>query len=206
MDLRCSLVALAAACVPALAHGECTPAEIAGPVRGSTRHDARPEIRWGALSGAEFYRVQIESRVPEGRVLERIDARVSGDRFVPPRPLAEGRAAVKVLVTADCSGGTSIATRPAWFFIDMAPGCPAVRGFSLSGESAPRAQWTPGGGATRYEVEAYSASDGRLIVRKETTLGSVDLPHAKTPLVVAVRPRCGPIVGEAAYGRFSASR
>jgi len=206
MDWPRFVVALAAACALARAHAECAPVEILDPARNSTLHGARPDIRWRGLSGVTVYRVQIESRVPEGQVIERIDTRVGDTRFVPPRPLTDRRAAVKLLVTADCPESASVATRPAWFFIDMAPQCSAVRGLSFSGESAPKAQWLRANGATRYEIEAYSMADGRLIARKETTLPSSDLPRVAAALVIAVRPRCESVVGEAAYGFLPASR
>jgi hypothetical protein len=200
------IAALAGACSLAHAHAECAPVEVLDPARNSTIHGARPDIRWGGLSGVKVYRVQIESRVPEGQVIERIDTRVGDTRFVPPRPLTDRRAAVKLLVTADCPESTSVATHPAWFFIDMAPKCSAVRGLSLSGEGAPKAEWISANGVTRYEVEAYSMADGRLIVRRETTLSSSDLPRVAAALVIAVRPRCESVVGEAAYGFLPESR
>jgi len=205
MDLPRFIAAIAAACALAHAHAECAPVEILDPVRNSTIHGARPDIRWGGFSGVKVYRVQIESRVPEGRVIERIDTRVGDTRFVPPRPLTDRRAAVKLLVTADCPDSTSIATRPAWFFVDVAPNCPSIQKLSFSGAST-KVEWARTSGATRYEVEAYSVSDGRLIARKETTVASAELPRADTPLIVAVRPRCESIVGEAAYGFLPASR
>ncbi len=206
MDWPRFIAALAAACSLAHVHAECAPVEILDPVKNSTIHGARPDIRWSGLSGVKVYRVQIESRVPEGQVVERIDTRVGDTRFVPPRPLTDRRAAVKLLVTADCPESTSIAPHSAWFFIDMAPQCSAVRGLSLSAESAPKAEWLRATGATRYEVEAYSMADGRLIARKETALPSSDLPRVAAALVIAVRPRCESVVGEAAYGFLPAAR
>jgi hypothetical protein len=149
MDLPRSIVALGATFILAQAHAECAPVEMLNPLQNSTLHDARPDIKWAALSGVKLYRVQIESRVPEGQVIERIDTRVGDTRFVPPRPLTDRRAAVKLLVTADCPESTPIATRPAWFFIDLAPNCPAVQGLSFSGANAPRVEWGRTGGATR---------------------------------------------------------
>jgi hypothetical protein len=206
MDWPRSLALLWTACSLAHAHAECASVEILDPVRNSTIHGARPEIRWGGLSGVKVYRVQIESRVPEGQVIERIDTRVGDTRFVPPRPLTDRRAAVKLLVTADCPESTSVATRPAWFFIDMAPTCSSVQKLSFSGASTSKVEWARTSGATRYKVEAYSMADGRLVARKETTVASAELPRADTPLVVAVRPRCESVVGEAAYGFLPASR
>jgi len=206
MDLPRSIVALGASCILAQAHAECAPVELLHPLQNSTLHDARPDIKWAALPGVKLYRVQIESRVPEGRVLERVDTRISDTRFVPPRPLADRRAVVKLLITADCPESAPIATRPAWFFIDLGPSCPAVQGLSFFGANAPRVEWARTGGATHYEVEAYSAAEGRLIARKETTLASIDLPQVAAALLVAVRPRCESVVGEAAYGLLPASR
>ena len=206
MDRSRSIVALWAACSLGQAHAECASAEILHPLRDATIHNARPDIKWRALPGVNVYRVQIESRVPEGQVIERIDTRVGDARFVPPRPLADRRAAVRLLVTADCPETTSIATRPAWFVIDMAPSCSAVQGLSLTDTGTPKLEWARASGATRYEVEAYSVVEGRLIARKETTLTSMELPRAATSLVIAVRPRCESVVGEAAYGFLPASR
>ena len=206
MDWPRFIAALAAACSLARGHAECAPVEILDPVKNSTIHGARPDIRWSGLSGVKVYRVQIESRVPEGRVIERIDTRVGDTRFVPPRPLTDRRAAVKLLVTADCPESTSIATRPAWFFIDIAPNCPSIQKLSFSGAGTSKVEWARTSDATRYEVEAYSVSDGRLIARKETTVASAELPRADAPLIVAVRPRCESVVGEAAYGFLPAAR
>ncbi len=206
MDLSRFIAAIAAACALAHAHAECAPVEILDPAKNSTIHGTRPDIRWGGLPGVKVYRVQIESRVPEGQVIERIDTRVGDTRFVPPRPLTDRRAAVKVLVTADCRESSSVATRPAWFFIDVASTCSSIQKLSFSGASTSKVEWGRTSGATRYEVEAYSVSEGRLIARKETTVASAELPRADTPLIVAVRPRCESIVGEAAYGFLPASR
>jgi hypothetical protein len=81
MDLPRFVAALACACALARAHAECAPVEILDPAKNSTIHGARPDIRWGGLPGVKVYRVQIESRVPEGQVIERIDTRVGDTRF-----------------------------------------------------------------------------------------------------------------------------
>jgi len=189
---------------PLAAHGECAPIEVSYPVRGSTVSDARPEVRWAG--SAKSYRIQIESRVPEGSVIERVDARVSGTHFLPPRPLATRRAAVKLLVTDDCPDAPSIAPQAAWFYIDAGAPCPSPKGLSFSTAGSPSVGWSRAEQATRYEVEAYSSADGRLIERKETTLTQAELPRAATALLVSVRPRCGQVVGEAAFGILPPSR
>src|SRR5438876_8641862 len=140
MDWPRFIAALAAACSLAHVHAECAPVEILDPAKNSTIHGARPDIRWSGLSGVKAYRVQIESRVPEGQVLERIDARVGDTRFVPPRPLTDRRAAGKLLLTPDFPRLKSIAARPAWFFIVLAPTSFAAGGVLFLGVGAPQAE------------------------------------------------------------------
>jgi hypothetical protein len=191
----------AALLASAAAHAQCTPLEPASPRREATVTDTRPEIAWPAAAGAKSYRVQIESRVPEGRVIERLDARVAEPRFVPPRPLAEDRAAVKVLVTADCADSPNLAAQPAWFYIDAAAACPAANALDVSGRAA---RWH--GSAARYQVEIYAAEGGRLLARQETPIASLPLPEAPGAMLVSVRPRCGTILGPAVYGLAPARR
>jgi hypothetical protein len=192
-------VFVAALLASAAAHAQCTPLEPVSPRRDATVTDARPEIAWPAAAGAKSYRVQIESRVPEGRVIERLDARVAEPRFVPPRPLAEDRAAVKVVVTADCATPPNIASQPAWFYVDAAAACPPAEALAFTGGAA---RWR--GTAARYEVEVFFADDGRLLARQDTPVTSLRLPAAPGPVLVAVRPRCGTVLGPALYGRAPA--
>lgn len=196
--LRCTACA-AALLAYGTARAQCAPLEPTAPPRTATVVEARPQIAWPAVPGAKSYRVQIESRVPEGRVLERVDARVPENRFVPPRPLAEDRAAVKVVVTADCATPPNIASQPAWFYIDAAAACPRAEALAFN---AGAARWR--GTAARYEVEVFSAVDGRLLARRDTPVASLPLPASHEPMLVAVRPRCGPVLGAALYGRAPA--
>lgn len=200
-----AIVSVWAASFMGAAHAECVPAEILRPPLNATIHESRPDIGWTALPGVRSYRVQVESRVPEGQVIERIDARVNDTHFVPPRALANRLAAVKVLVTADCPEATSIAPRAARFSIDLAPLCPAVQGLTVAA-GKPAVEWTRVSGATRYEVETYSAAEGTLIVREETTRTSADLPRDKRLLLIAVRARCESFFGEAAFAYLPGSR
>src|SRR5438445_12882344 len=101
MDWPRFIAALATVCAWAHAHAECVPVEILDPVRNSTIHGARPDIRWSGLSGVKVYRVQIESRVPEGQVIERIDTRVADTGLVPPRPRTQRRGALKLTASDD---------------------------------------------------------------------------------------------------------
>jgi hypothetical protein len=175
------------------------------PVKGSVVYSARPEVQWRDLPGAKAYRIQIEARVPEGEVIERIDAQVRGTRFNPPRPLAERRAAVKLLVTADCADAPSVTQDAAWFYIDMAKACPAPGHLAFAGAGSSQVAWSQGAGVTEYELEVFSLPEGRLVERRRVAATSSALPRAATPLLVAVRPRCGAFTGEAAYGVLPAS-
>jgi hypothetical protein len=95
----------------------CQSSGIVAPARGSTVADARPVLTWLVIPGAIRYRVEIESRVPEGRILVSLDTQVSGTRFQPPQPLTDHRAAVKVRVTAGCppDDGGRLRDQPATF-------------------------------------------------------------------------------------------
>ena len=181
----------------AAAGAQCEALPVTVPGRDATINEARPEIAWRAVAGAKSYRVQIESRVPEGRVIERIDTQVSSNRFVPARPLADERAAVKILVTADCAGTPNLAEQPAWFFVDAAAACAPAKALAFP---AGGVEWDRTAGATRYQVEVYSTPEGRLLSRVETPLTSAALPRGPAQMLIAVRPQCGTVVGPAIYG------
>ena len=63
--------------MPGAAAEPCAVAEIISPSQGSFVAQPRPPIEWRALPGVSRYRVQLESRVPEGRVLASIDSVVT---------------------------------------------------------------------------------------------------------------------------------
>jgi hypothetical protein len=71
---------------------------------------------------ANAYRVRVQSRVPDGRVLAFHDSVVSTTEFVPPRPLAEHRAKVTVRLNAVCGAETSAET-VSTFAIDTSALC-----------------------------------------------------------------------------------
>lgn len=202
--MKCRLkftVVILAACTWQHAFAECTVAEIIKPARETTVHDARSDIEWQPLPGVQGYRVQIESRVPEGRVMQRIDTRVIGTHFAPPRPLTEQRATVKLLVTEDCPTGVpGIAERPAWFYVDMITACSVPTDISISNTATAKVTWIRVARATRYVIEVYAADDGRLIKQEETLATSTNLPRAPYPQVVAVSSRCESVIGKPAYG------
>jgi hypothetical protein len=147
----------------------CPVAEIVSPARGSLVAQPRPVIEWRELAGVTRYRVQLESRVPEGRSLARYDTVVAGTRFAPPGNLTDFRAAVKLLVTPECKVETqSVAETGAWFFMDVSGLCPAPDAIRADTGASPVLSWAPVKQARRYEVTVYTASEGRLLAIGES--------------------------------------
>ena len=211
----CSALTVAAAVCVAMepAAAACPVAEIIAPERGARVGQPRPAIEWRALPGVSRYRVQLESRVPEGRVLSSTDSVVEGTRFIPPADLAESRAAVKLLVTAACENGPStVREQPARFFVDLTLKCPPISRLSFEDAAtglaggAGRVAWARPAAATRYEITFYAMPDGKVITTGETASTSYDTPRNPAPMMVAIRPRCGTAVGPAVYGFVPAAR
>lgn len=163
--------------------------EPAGDVIG----ERAPEIRWTEVSGAEYYRVRVESRVPEGRTLVSLDAQVSTARFKPPQPLAEHRASVRVTVTAHCPGGsTSSDEQQGRFRIDTSPRCVLngpISAVSKAGDLD--LTWQAPEGALAYTVALYTPESGILIGQFDARV-----PHLRMRLPVAgrvgvaIQPQC----------------
>jgi hypothetical protein len=137
------------------AGAQCPIAQIISPKQGEVISTMRPTIEWQAISGMSRYRIQIESRVPEGIVLAQLDTLVAGTQFVPPADFGVSRTAVKLLVTGDCPDAPNIADRRAWFFIDMASACPAPSTLTFSGTGPVKVEWAVTTGATRYQIECF---------------------------------------------------
>src|SRR6266571_4789138 len=69
-------------------------------IAGQVTTEKQPQIDWTVVSKANAYRVYLQSRVPEGRVVSVHDTAVKQAAFLPPQPLAEHRAKVTVRVSA----------------------------------------------------------------------------------------------------------
>jgi hypothetical protein len=166
----------------------CPVAQLVAPQPGQTVNASRPAIEWRALPGVERYRVQMESRIPEGRVLHRFDTLVTGTKFVPPSALTDERAAVKVLVTAECGVAKqpSVIEEPARFFIDLTASCPAP---ALAVQPG-RISWGKVAGAQNYELAVYSAIDGKSLLQAESLEPAYPI-NIQQPAYVMVRARCG---------------
>ena len=180
------------ACPLTRAHAQlgCSEAVITHPASGAWSFEPLVELRWQALAGPERYRVELESRLPEGRVLASIDTHVGGTSFRPPRPLADSRAVIRVRVTAGCPAddGNRLRTQPATFFIDTSPLCPGPSLIDV-GERHRSIAWTPTPKATRYDVTLLRP-DGIQIVKGQTQRPEFAVPASEDPLIAVVRPYC----------------
>lgn len=160
----------------------------------------QPEITWQGVGEASAYRLSLHSREAEGRTHARFDTWVEGTRFVPAQPLGDGTAEVIVRLRSRCRDlATESPAAELRFQLDARASCP-LTGLSLIG-SRPTLSWSPTANAEGYELHAYAASDGRLLFRQALTDPHASLP-ADAPangLVIAVRARCGAVIGRPAF-------
>lgn len=104
-------------------------------------NDSRPVIRWAPVAEAGHYRIQLRSRVPEGKTLVTLDTVVQDAEFHPPQPLADYHAQVQVTVSAYCRDGYGPASDPAAggrFYIDTSSSCTLTLPLELRREGT---QW-----------------------------------------------------------------
>ena len=184
----------------------CTILPLLNPAPSGFISDARPAIKWRAAvpvaAGAAVvvpaaqYRVMLESREPEGRVLHTEDTLTANTELIPALPLAETRAAVKVLVAVDCPdlAPRDLAVQAAAFHIDVRPACGRA-GQLMFDRASRRLSWQ--GGAPRYEVRLFDATGARLL-DTATVAAPVLTVNAQieTGALAAVRPQCGGTFGE----------
>lgn len=160
--------------------------------------DARRKIAWQPVAGATAYRVQVLSRVPNGKVIVSHDTMVKEPSFVPPQPLAEQRAKVTVRLRALCGGETS-AESVAAFVVDTSALC-RLEGLGVKRPGGrAEIQWKAVAGAGRYEVLAHDLVEGRLVASGETRATAAQLELGRQAAVVSVRPACASGLGEAVY-------
>lgn len=180
------------------AEQQCPQVQIVSP-QGSV-HERQPNIAWTPAEGVDSYRVELESRVPEGRTLVQLDTKTYGNSFRPPQRLTDFRANVSVKVTPQCAH-TRLA-RPAVhkFQIDTAPLCVLLPDSVKYHVEASDVRWKAVEQADQYQVSVFAGSDGALLLRKETLQPQLRLsPPAPETAVVAVRPHCKTGWGEAVY-------
>lgn len=159
--------------------------------------DRQAQIGWAPVQAATGYRVRVQSRVPNGRVIASHDAMVTSPAFRAPQPLAERRAKVTVRVSAICGAETGVES-VSWFVIDTSAGCRLEQVVASSEGSRAMLGWKAVPAAQTYDVRAHALADGRLIASRETRSPSAQL-DLKEAAVVSVRPQCVSGEGEAVY-------
>jgi hypothetical protein len=196
--IRCArkeLRVIAGFAITWMGHGQawasCTEVALIAPVRGTTSAEIRPQLVWSPVAGSARYRVQIESRVPNGRVIARIDTQTSETTFTPQQPFAVGAVTVKARVLADCGAeeDSTVGEAPPWFFIDPRAACEPPREVAFRSAPAAALEWRlhPG---TRTEVAVFFADGGQLIVREEVGGTRYAMAAATGPLIIGIRTHC----------------
>jgi hypothetical protein len=168
----------------------CRDAEILEPATKSTVVVAQPVIVWRPIVGVSDYRVEVESRMPEGRVLVSLDTQLSGTSLRLPQALTDSRAGVKVRVTAGCpaDGGSRLREQAASFYIDTSPLCPVPERIQVSSDRR-SIEWSATEKATRYDVTLLRP-DGTVVRQAQTQRRTFPLPDTGDTLVATVRPYC----------------
>lgn len=186
------------------AWAQCGEVRILAPQPHTIIAERRPAIEWTPAQGALSYRLSIQSRIPEGRVVATIDTRTTETRFLPPQPLAEWKSLVTVQIHPQCEKATedtSESSQTFQFAIDTSPTCVLVDDLKTDvGEGAVVLTWRPVLDAVSYEVSVFAADDGKLLVRQDAHTTQLVLSNIQEELVVVgVRPSCRTGAGEGIY-------
>lgn len=156
----------------------------------------RPVLKWRALAGANPpYRVMLEAREPEGRVLHAEDVLTANTELIPAQALAQTRASVKVLVSAGCAELTprDVAAQAAAFHIDVRAACGSAA--SLIFDAATR-RLTWQSSAAQHELRVFDSAGVRLL--ESTVLAAAQWTagaHIEPGALAAVRAQCGGMFG-----------
>lgn len=181
----------------ASAQVECLAPLLVSPVGGTTISETRPLLRLepAASQATRAVRVKIDSRVPEGREVARIETRLARSdehsvSFAVPRSLAAGehRTKVRVELVAEC-GSVDSAPASAWFVIDTAVAC-AMPAATEVKRTASELVWPPAAAANEYQV--CSATACRRTPTNRLLMS--ELPIAD---LVAITPICNDATGAA---------
>ena len=180
----------------ALAQAECEQPTLVAPASVLIA-DTRPRIEWTPVPGAKFYKIWVESRVPEGRMLFTQDVQTTTSFWQPPRPLTDYKATVKIRVQANCGEANvdpeKLKLLNTSFRIDAGIACvmPEAAVVKLTPQGV-ELSWPVLAEARLYEVSAFPGQGvGNGVIKSETTRTSVRLERpANGVWTVGVRPRC----------------
>jgi len=141
---------------PAPSAAACDVFRLTLPADGAVIAEARPVLRWNARPSPHPVRVQIHSFFPESGTLQTVDIATTGNFFLPPKPLAEDRASVKVRISRGCpdQGAESLFAQSANFHIDTSLSCPRPENIAiLTGSENLIITWGSVAAAMGYEVQ-----------------------------------------------------
>lgn len=149
----------------------------------------RPVIEWSKSTGADSYRIDLLSRVPEGRILENISVDIAATRFQPPRAIATEKAVVMLEVRANCQGTWSQRSSQV-YLLDLAGQCPPPEQVSASRQDQRIVvRWKAPPATSQFDVAQYAPPDMRLIKLVQSAAAEVWLPDAGHS-IIAIRNRC----------------
>ena len=182
----------------------CGTPQILFPAQLKIEH-AKPRFEWAPVENAKSYRLWLESRVPEGRVLSTHDIQTTATNWTPPSALTETRAFLKVKLIAICNEMSvdpiDVPAQPNFvrYTIDVSESC-VITDSPVVKISNPYTEvsWPRVEGVEHYELMLFSGTDAKLFKKTETRN-----PHFQyeflTPGVwtVSVRARC-----PSGYGAF----
>ena len=191
---------LATSAAPAFAQAICGYPKLISP-KSAYLSDNKPVVEWEATPNAQYYRVMITSRLPEGRILTAIDTQTSATRFVPPLALATMKANVRIGVTAYCGSEPSkqpAVQDPTRFLIDASGNCALKTQAHIDGTGLKRTvRWDAVPGASAYQITVYDAANAAPVERKTTRVPNVELDvPADKVVIVGIRPECATGGGE----------
>jgi len=119
-------------------------------------------IAWGATSGATAYRIRVQTRIPNGRVLAEHDATARELSVSLSQALTRRRVKISVRLIAICAKETSAET-VSWFAIDTSLTCTKPR----------------------TEKRVYAVFDGRLLPAGKART----IPHVESTRLICGKTR-----------------
>lgn len=200
LEYSFTLMGLAASSLLNQSQAACGPPVLLAPTQ-TVISEASPRFEWAPVPNASHYLVWLESRVPEGRVLLAEEFQTNATYMIPPRPLTNSKATIRLRVTAVCKDN-SRAELSARFRIDENDGCrlqtPPVA--QKVGRQEWSVHWQSLQSAQRYEIRVHAAEDGRPSFMRE----SASSPARVGPLepgawMFAVQPICKGLKGGSSW-------
>lgn len=181
----------------------CGTPQILAPTQTNIDH-AKPRFEWTSVENAKSYRLWLESRIPEGRVLSTHDIQTTATNWTAPSALTETQALLKIKLIAICdemSDPNDIAAQPhfARYIVDVSESCViAASPLAKVSNSFIDVSWPRVEGADHYELMLFSGTDAKLFKRLDTRDPQFQYERLKPGVwIVSVRARC-----PSGYGAF----